>query len=108
MTSKFNLRLVGWSLAALFSSSAAAQAGNGFTVTSSQENAIAIGMTASEVQRLLGRPANVFRYRNVPGPTWTYRVPGALFGRTEFHIEFGPDERVISKGEMVVGSDRRS
>jgi len=26
-----------------------------------------------------------------------------LFGRTEFNIDFGSDEKVISKGELVIG-----
>ena len=106
MTLQFKLRLIGALAAALALSSAAAHANNGFTVSSSQENAIVIGMTASEVQRLLGRPASIDRYRNAPGPTWTYRVLPALFGKTVFHIEFGPDERVIAKGETVIGSDK--
>src|SRR5258706_8173045 len=108
LTSKFNLRFTGWLLAGLVLSSPEAQADNGFTVSTSQENAVAIGMSTSEVQQLLGRPARAVRYRNAPGPTWTYKVLGALFGRTEFNIEFGPDERVISKGEMVIGSERPS
>ena len=108
MTSKFNLRFTGWLLAGLVLSSAEAQARNGFTVSTSEENAVAIGMSASEVQQLLGRPARAVRYRNAPGPTWAYTVVGALFGKTEFIIEFGPDEKVISKSEMVIGSEKPS
>jgi hypothetical protein len=108
VTSKFKLRFTGWLLAGLALSSAGAQAGNGYTVSTSEENAIAIGMSASEVQQLLGRPARAVRYRSAPGPTWTYQVVGALFGRTVFIIEFGPDERVISKSEMVIGSEKPS
>jgi hypothetical protein len=108
VTSKFNLRFTGCLLAGLVLSSAEAQAGKGFTVSTSEENAIAIGMSASEVQQLLGRPARAIRYRNAPGPTWTYQVVGAVFGKTEFIIEFGPDERVISKSEMVIGSEKPS
>ena len=106
MKSKFNSRVAGLLLAGLVLSSAEAQADNGFTISASRENAIAIGMSASEVQQLLGRPARAVRYRNAPGPTWTYRVVGALFGKTEFNIEFGPDERVMTKGEMVIGSEK--
>ena len=107
MTSKFNLRFTGLLLAGLVLSSAEA-AGKGYTVATSEENAIAVGMSASEVQQLLGRPARAVRYRNAPGPTWSYTVVGALFGKTEFIIEFGPDERVISKSEMVIGSEKPS
>ena len=108
MTSKSNLRFTGWLLAGLVLSSAEAQAGKGFTVSTSDENAIAIGMSASEVQQLLGRPARAVQYRAAPGPTWSYRVIGGVFGKTEFIIEFGPDNRVISKGEMVIGSEKPS
>jgi len=106
--SKFNPRFAVWLLAGLVLGSAAARADNGFTVTTSRENVITLGMSESEVQQLLGRPDRVDRYRNAPGPTWTYRVVAPLFGKTEFNIEFGPDDKVISKGEMVIGSDKPS
>ena len=102
MTSKLNLRCTGWLLAGLALSSAEALGQGGVTVSTSQESAVAIGMSASEVRQLLGRPARADRYRNAPGPTWTYNVVGAVFGKTEFVIDFGPDERVIAKGEQVV------
>jgi hypothetical protein len=103
---KSNLHSTGCFLAALVLSSSVAQADNGFTISTSKENAIALGMSASEVRQLLGRPARAVRYRNSPGPTWTYRVTDPLFGKTDFYIDFGPDERVISKGEMVIGSEK--
>jgi hypothetical protein len=105
---KSNPRLSGCLLAALVLSSAIAQADNGFTISRSRENAVAIGMSASEVQQLLGRPARAVQYRNQPGPTWTYKVTDPLFGKTEFNIDFGPDQRVIAKGEMVIGSEKPS
>ena len=103
---KSSLHLTGSLLAALVLSSAPAQAANGFTISTSRENAVALGMSASEIQQLLGRPARAVRYRNSPGPTWTYRVTDPLFGKTEFIIEFGPDDRVIARGEMVIGSEK--
>ena len=105
---KSNLHPRGCLLVALVLTAAVAQADNGFTITTSRENAIALGMSASEVQQLLGRPARAVRYRNSPGPVWTYRVVDPLFGRTDFNIDFGPDDRVISKGEMVIGSEKPS
>jgi hypothetical protein len=105
LKSEFNLRLSGWFLAGLVLISAEVHADNGFTVTTSRENVIAIGMSTSEVQQLLGRPARAVRYRNTPGPVWTYTVVAPLFGRTEFNIEFGADEKVMAKGEVVIGSD---
>ena len=89
MKSEFDPRLTGWLLAGLVLISAAAQADNGFTIATSRENVVAIGMSTSEVQQLLGRPARADRYRNMPGPVWTYRVVDPLFGRTEFNVEFG-------------------
>ena len=102
---EFNPRLTGWLLAGLFLTSAGAQAQSGFTISTKRENVIAIGMSTSEVQQLLGRPARAVRYGNTPGPVWTYRVVDPLFGRTEFNIEFGADERVMAKGEVVIGSE---
>ena len=103
---KSNLHSTGCLLAALVLSSTVAQADNGFTIATSRESAIALGMSTSEVQQLLGRPARAVRYRHSPGPTWTYRVTDPLFGRTEFIIDFGPDERVIGTGEVVIGSEK--
>ena len=105
MESDLNPRLTGWLMAGLVLISAEAFADNGFTVTTSRENVIAIGMSTSEVQQLLGRPARAVRYGNTPGPVWTYRVVDPLFGRTEFNVEFGADERVMAQGEVVIGSE---
>ena len=103
MTTKPHPRFIGWLLAGLVVSSTTVQAANGFSISTSQENAVTIGMSASEVRQLLGRPERDVRYPNSPGPTWTYNVVGALFGKTEFNIDFGPDERVIAKGELLIG-----
>ena len=92
-------------LAGLVSVCAQANAASGFTVTTSQENAVAIGMTTSEVRELLGRPARVAQYRSLPGPVWTYRVVAPLFGKTEFNVDFGADDRVIAKSEYVIGNE---
>ena len=62
-------------------------------------------MSTSEVQQLIGRPDRAAQYGNTPGPVWTYRVVDPLFGRTEFNVEFGGDERVLAKGEIVIGSE---
>jgi hypothetical protein len=105
LKSAFNPRLAGWLLSGLVLIFADAYADNGFTITTSRENVIAIGMSTSEVRQLLGRPARAVQYRNTPGPVWTYRVVDPLFGRTEFNIEFGADERVMAKGEIVIGSE---
>jgi hypothetical protein len=100
--------LASWLLAGFCLGSVGARADNGFTITASREDAVAIGMSTAEVQQLLGRPARAVQYRASPGPVWTYNVNGALFGRTEFNIDFGPDLRVIAKSEYVVGSNSPS
>ena len=105
MQAELSPRVTGWLLAGLVLISAEAQAQSGFTIATSRENVVAIGMSTSEVQQLLGRPARAVRYGNTPGPVWTYRVVDPLFGKTEFNVEFGADERVMAKGEIVIGSD---
>ena len=104
MTSRINLRTARWLLAAgLACGVAAAQGATGYTITESQRNVVAYGMTTTEVQQILGRPAHVVMYRTAPGPTWTYRVVGAVFGATELDIDFGADGTVKSVGERVKG-----
>jgi hypothetical protein len=105
MESELNRRSIGSLLAAVLLLSPAAHADNGFSISTSRENVVAVGMTSSEVLQLIGRPARADRYRNMPGPVWTYKVLDPLFGRTEFNVEFGADERVIAKGEVVIGSE---
>ena len=104
MTSRINLRTTRWLLAAgLASGVAAAHGATGYTITENQANVVAYGMTTSEVQQILGRPANVVMYRSAPGPTWTYRVIGTVFAATELDIDFGADGTVKSVGERVKG-----
>ena len=106
MKSEINLRAIRWLLVAgLAFDAAAAQAASGVSITQSQEPNVAVGMSATEVQQNLGRPADILRYRNEPGPTWTYEVVGAPFGMTEFDVDFGSDGKVVSVGERVLGVD---
>ena len=60
-------------------------------------------MSATEVQQILGRPADVFNYRSAPGPTWIYQV-GERFGPTEFDVDFGSDGKMISASERTLTS----
>src|SRR5690349_12300778 len=103
MKSGKRARLIGWWLAGLVLISVEAHAESGFTITRSQESAITVGMGTADVQRVLGRPERAVRYRNAPGPIWTYRVVDPLFGKTEFNVEFSADDRVIATGEVVIG-----
>ena len=83
---------------------AAARAAGGFSITPSDEARIAVGMTEAEVQQHLGPPARTRHYPNSPGPSWTYAVQGAPFGRTDFDIDFGADGKVVSTWERLYGS----
>ena len=106
MKSNVNLRAIPWLLAAgLAFGAAAAQAAGGVTITASDEAKVAVGMSATEVQQNLGRPADKVTYRNETGPTWAYNVDGAPFGVTEFDVDFGSDGKVVSASERVLGDN---
>jgi hypothetical protein len=105
MKSQFHPRITGVLLVGLFGIVVTAYADSGFTITTARENAVAIGMSTTDVEQLIGRPAYAMRYRSSPGPVWTYRVVDPQFGRTEFNVEFGTDQKVLAKGEIVVGSE---
>jgi len=81
-----------------------AQAAAGYSITPSDEARIAVGMTAAEVQQNLGPPARTRQYPNKPGPSWTYAVRGAQFGRTDFDVDFSADGKVVTTFERVYGS----
>ena len=83
---------------------AAAQAASGVSITESQEPAIAVGMTQSQVEQALGRPADVINYPFAAGPTWSYNVEDATFGITSFDVDFGGDGKVTHAAERVLGS----
>lgn len=89
---------------ALVSSAGLAQAATGYSITQAQEKKIALGMSEGEVRETLGRPAAIVRYRNEAGPTWTYQVAGSPFGETEFDLDFGPDGKLRSASERVLGT----
>jgi hypothetical protein len=106
MTSKICLLATRWLLPAGFAfGAAAAQAGSGVTVTETQETTVTVGMSATEVEQILGRPAHIVSYRSAPGPTWTYNVVGAPFGMTEFDVGFGSDGKVVGVGTRILGGN---
>ena len=106
MTSKINPRAIRWLLAAgLAFGAAAAQAASGVSITQSQEATVGVGMSTSQVEQILGRPADIVTYGRAPGPTWSYEVGGSPFGVTEFDVDFGSDGRVASVGERVMGDN---
>ena len=91
------------STAVLAFSAAAAGAQNGVTITQSHEAFVTVGMSSTEVDRALGRPARIVTYRDAPGPTWTYHVVGAPFGMTDFDVSYGADGRVLFASERIIG-----
>lgn len=104
MSRNFAKRGVWIVAAAIASSGGLAEAATGYSITQAQEKKIAPGMTQGEVRETLGRPAAIVRYPNEAGPTWTYQVAGSPFGETEFDLDFGPDGRLRSASERVLGT----
>jgi hypothetical protein len=105
MTFNIGPRIVlGLLTAGLAFCAAAAEAANGFSITQNDEARAAVGMSEAEVRQNLGPPARTRQYRDGPGPTWTYEVQAAPFGRTDFDIDFGADGKVASVGERLYGS----
>ena len=109
MTSRINLRTTRFFFACgLALAAAATQAASGVSVTDSQVAAVKVGMSTTEVEQILGRPAHIISYRNAPGPTWTYHVFGANpFGMTDFDVSFGADSKVLWASERVLGGAGR-
>jgi len=115
MTSRINFRTTGWLLAAgLAFSTSAPQAASDPDVTliehelgrfdeRAQEAAITVGMSATQVRQILGRPDHVVRPKNAPGPTWIYHVMAPPFGdMTEFDVDFAPDGKVARVGTRML------
>ena len=80
-----------------------AQAASGFWVTKSQEALVAPGMTMEQVRETLGHPTQFIKYRNQPGPTFTYRVMGT--GDTLFDVDFDANGQVASTTERIIPID---
>jgi outer membrane protein assembly factor BamE (lipoprotein component of BamABCDE complex) len=81
----------------LLGAAAAAHAAGGYVVARNQEPLIAPGMTAAQVQQVLGQPAFKTNFRNEPGPTFIYYVAGP--SRTAFDVAFDAHGVVISTRE---------
>src|SRR5258705_11067233 len=105
MTLHLGSRITQWLMTAgLAFCATLAQAAGGFSITPSDEARIAVGMTDVEVRQNLGPPARARQYPQRSGPTWTYEVQAAPFGRTDFDIDFGADGKVVSTSERLYGS----
>lgn len=102
MKSKISLRTTRWLLAiGLAFGAAAAQAALGVAVTKTQQTAVKVGMSAAEVQLILGRPAQIFNFRSEAGLSWTYYLVGTPYGTTEFDVDFDSDGRVVAAREFA-------
>lgn len=82
---------------------ALAQAASGFWVSQSQEASVTPGMSMAEVRQALGHPTQSIKYRNQPGPTFTYRVLGTV--DTLFDVDFDANGQVVSTSERIVPMD---
>ena len=115
MTSRINLRTTGWVLAAgLAFGTSGVQAGSDPDVTlieheigrfdeRAQESAITVGMSATQVRQILGRPDHVVRPHNAAGATWIYHVMAPPFGdMNEFDVDFGSDGKVAHVGTRML------
>lgn len=85
---------------------ASAQAAPGYSVWPRDENMVKIGMTMDEVRQALGRPSQSVKYRNEPGPTWTYNVNGYDddYERPVFEVNFSADGKVASVAQRMAPS----
>lgn len=91
--------------AGLFAAVASAQAASGFTVSHEQESMVQAGMSTSEVEQALGRPAERMHYLSEAGPTWTYTLNGPQDPVTVFVVQFGADGHVVSTSELLEQTD---
>ena len=108
MRTGFNLLAIRWLLAAgLALSGTATQAQNGVTITQSLETSVKVGMSSTEVEGVLGRPAHIVRFRDAPGPTWMYHVVGSPFGMADFEVSYGADGKVLYASERILGGSGR-
>lgn len=81
-----------------------ALAAGGFSVSLDEEQQVQIGMSPAEVQQVIGQPSRKVKYRNEPGPTWTYSVNGIgdSLNPSLFEVNFDANGRVVSFAERVI------
>lgn len=83
---------------------AGAHAANGYSVWPRDEGKVKTGMSMDEVRQALGEPSRSAKYRNEPGPTWTYTVNGYDNPRAVFEVDFSADGTVASVDQRVLAS----
>ncbi|NMM77462.1 hypothetical protein B2J86_15645 [Acidovorax sp. SRB_14] len=86
-------------VAGLACGAVASQAAGGVTISHAEEALVSPGMSMDQVQQALGRPEQSIKYRNQPGPTYTYRVRDVE--QTLFDVDFSADGRVLSMNERM-------
>lgn len=87
-------------LACLFALLVSGCAAIGVNINKEQQVLVRAGMTADDVLRAIGRPMYDRRYRNQPGPTWTYHVNTPI--ETLFDVDF-IDGKVAATSERIIG-----
>lgn len=88
--------------AVLAVSMGSALAATGRSVWPKDESKVTTGMTMEEVRQALGKPSREARFKNKPGPIWTYTVDGVDDTRTVFEVEFSADGKVISTDQRTL------
>jgi outer membrane protein assembly factor BamE (lipoprotein component of BamABCDE complex) len=108
MKSNPGLRITRWLLAAgLATGISAAHAASGHTVTAAQESLITRGMTANQVERVIGQPDHVARYLNETGPSWTYAVAGGSWrDGPVFEVDFDAEGKVATTEQLATDGNR--
>ena len=77
------------------------QAAAGKTITPAQAEQIKRGMAQDDVRQLLGEPAQVQRFRDRSGPTWSYTIMGGADPKW-LDIDFTEIGMVISVKQRLV------
>lgn len=91
--------------AALLGAQGCANLNGGGVTDLRQSTAVRPGMDMNTVTATIGNPMNKVQFRNEPGPTWTYALPGNGYFNSDFHVfdvDFGPDGKVRATSFRVI------
>jgi hypothetical protein len=72
-----------------------------------KESLVKAGMSTQEVLAALGRPAQIAKFMNEPGPTWTYTIDVGAENARVFDVDFDRDGKVASSSERIQDLERR-
>ena len=76
---------------------------SGASISRSQGEQIAKGMTSTQVKEKLGRPAHQLKLMKGAGRTWIYDINAVNIPSTHvvFYVDFGSDGKVVSTSERM-------